>query len=147
MLILIKKIILFVIIVLFLPFSTVLNISADNSCNNSDFDPLIDIKVTVEIKGIRFLEEKLGMSTGVTTFRDKNINDFINWLLPYKANIDDNPSFFVKVFINDVEFQSNIWIKTKYIYNPDWSTTLNVPDDQEIVNIKIQLWDSSVSQY
>jgi len=92
---------------------------------NADIDPLIDITVTFEILAIRSLEKK-------------------DVQIPFEEIIDENsdPDFYVKVIINDYESMSNIWSNTKYIYNPEWSTTVNVPDDQEIVDIKIQLWDS-----
>ena len=101
------------------------NINAMNA-NNSDIDPLVDIEVTVEIQKIRSLEKE-----------DKQ--------LYFEEIIDENsdPDFYLKIMINDNEFVSNIWHNTKYIYNPEWSATLNVPDNEEIVNIKIQLWDSN----
>lgn len=93
--------------------------------NNADLDPLVDISVTVEIQAIRSLEKD-----------DSQI--------PFEEFIDKNsgPDFYLKVIINNQEYQSDIWSNTKYVYNSDWSATLNVPDDQEIVEIKIQLWDS-----
>jgi len=57
----------------------------------------------------------------------------IDWL--------SDPDFYVKVFINDEEFQSDIWMNTKYIYDPQWSATATVPSDEEFVDVKIQLWD------
>ena len=78
-----------------------------------DLDPLIDLEITFEIIAIRVLDI-----------------------------IDDvsDPDFFVKVFINNKEFISPIWNDTSYLYNC-WSITNNVPDELEIVNITIQLWD------
>jgi len=96
--------------------------SADN-----DLDPLVDIQVTVTIKAIRSLEKVDQKMHSITK---------INWL--------GDPNFFVKVFINGVEFKSPIWKKTKYVYNPDWSVTFNVPDDQEWVGVRIELWDKSI---
>jgi hypothetical protein len=89
-----------------------------------DYDPLVDISVTVEIKKIRSFDK-----------RDIQIPSI------EKIDASGDPDFYVKVFINDEEFTSPIWYDTKYIYNPEWSATLNVPDDQEDVEIKIQLWD------
>ena len=91
---------------------------------NEDIDPLIDISVTVEIKQIRSLEK---FDSQTFTF---DTIDFMN-----------EPDFYVKVLINDEEFTSPIWYDTKYVYDPQWSATLNVPDDEDDVDIKIQLWD------
>jgi len=83
---------------------------------NEDFDPLVDLEVTVDIKAIRALDT---------------------------VDLLSDPDFYVKVFINDQEFTSETWSDTKYIYNPEFSSTFNVPDDIELVNIKIQLWDAN----
>jgi hypothetical protein len=90
----------------------------------ADIDPLIDIEVTFDLKAIRSLEKH-------------------DIQIPAIEKIDatGNPDFYVKIFINDEEFTSPIWHDTKYVYNPDWSVTLNVPDEDEYVNIIIQLWD------
>jgi len=87
------------------------------------------VEVTVEIKQIRSLEKL-----------DRQIPaiEKIDWF--------SDPDFYVKVFINDVEFTSDVWHNTKYIYNPQWSATLNVPDDEEFVDIKIQLWDWNIGR-
>ncbi len=93
-------------------------------CCNEDFDPLVDIEVTVTLKIIRSLEK-----------HDQQVHSIkrIDWL--------SAPDFYVKVFINNHEFKSPIWKNTKYLYAPNWSATLDVPDDQEWVNIRIELWD------
>ena len=93
-----------------------------------DFDPLVDLEVTVEIQKIRSLEK-------------------FEYPHPYIEKIDwtSDPDFYVKVFINGEEFESNVWQDIKYIYDPQFSPTLNVPDDEEIVDIKIQLWDQNPS--
>ncbi len=91
---------------------------------NEDFDPLVNIVVTVEIRGVRAFD-KLDMQK----YSIKKIDFF------------SNPDFYVKVFINNVEFTSDIWRNTKYLYDVTWSASLDVPDDQEFVDIKIQLWD------
>ena len=99
-----------------------------SSFNNSvftDFDPLVDVSVTVEIKTIRLLD----------------INELQTFTSTSK---NDNPNFYIKVFINDIAFTSTVWSNMKYINDPQWSATLNVPDDQEFVNIKIQLWSENV---
>ena len=91
---------------------------------SDDLDPLVDLSVTVKITQIRTLEKTdLG-------------------LLPIsKIDLLSDPDFYVKVFINDEEFTSPIWNNTKYMYNPNWSATADVPDDAEWVNVTIQLWD------
>jgi hypothetical protein len=121
-----KKICLLSIIgMLLLSLNTVVTSSSFNNGIQTDFDPLVDVSITVEIKTIRFLD----------------INDLY---MSIKASQDDTPNFYVKVFINDIEFTSNVWNNTKYVYDPQWSATLNVPDDQEFVNVKIQLWSDDV---
>ena len=93
---------------------------------NEDFDPLVDLSVTVKILKIRSLEKSdLGLFS-------------ID-----KIDLFSDPDFYVKVFINDEEFTSPIWENMKYVYDPQWSATLNVPDDEEYVNITIQLWDAN----
>ena len=93
-----------------------------------DFDPLVDLEVTVEIQKIRSLEK-------------------FEYPHPYIEKIDwtSDPDFYLKVFINDEEFESDIWQDTKYIYDPQFSPTFNVPDEEEFVDIKIQLWDMNPS--
>ncbi len=98
-----------------------------NPSPEEDLDPLVNIEVTVTIKAIRSLEKVDQQIPSVTK---------INWL--------GNPNFYVKVFINDVEFKSPVWKNTKYVYNPNWSVTLDVPDDQEWVGVRIELWDRSI---
>ncbi|MCJ7570382.1 MAG: hypothetical protein MUO82_00675 [Candidatus Thermoplasmatota archaeon] len=124
---------------LLLTLSSTVNSSIYDNSINTDFDPLVDITVTVEIKAIRYLEKEEPVDPGkglIKTF-------FFKELLFRETGLDDNPSFYVKVFINEKEYTSNIWSNTKYIYTPDWSVTSNVPDDEEFVNIKIQLLDSA----
>ena len=110
--------------ILLFSMSGMVNSSLITTLYNDDFDPLVDIEVTVEILTIRSLEKQ-----------DRQ--------LFFKEIIDKNsdPDFYLKIFINDVEFKSDTWGNTKYIYDPDFEATLNVPDDQEFVDIKIQLWD------
>ena len=87
----------------------------------TDFDPFVDISVTVDIKTIRFLA--------------------IDELQRFPKSVgNDSPNFYVKVFINDVGFTSGVWNDTKYITDPQWNATLNVPDEEEFVTINIQLW-------
>ncbi len=89
-----------------------------------DYDPLVDITVTVEIEKIRAFDK-----------HDRQVHR-----REYVDRFSD-PDFYVKVFINEEEFTSDIWRNTKYIYDPAWSATVNVPDDEELVNISIELWD------
>ncbi|KYK33182.1 MAG: hypothetical protein AYK22_01350 [Thermoplasmatales archaeon SG8-52-3] len=90
-----------------------------------DLDPLVDLEVTVEIQAIRSLQK--------FEYPNPKTLEAIDWF--------SDPDFFVKVIINDQEFVSDIWYDTKYIYNPDFSPTLDVSDEEEFVNIKIQLYD------
>jgi hypothetical protein len=98
-----------------------------SNIEESDYDPLVDVEVTVEIKKIRSFDK-------------------FDWQVPALEKIDltSDPDFYVKVFINNEEFVSDVWHNTKYIYDPQWSATLNVPDEEEFVDIKIQLWDWEV---
>ena len=92
---------------------------------SEDLNPLDNnITVTVEIQKIRYLQP-----IDTWTLKIKQI-DYLT-----------NPSFYVKVFINNVEYNSPIWKYTKYVNNPNWSATSIVPKDQDFVNVKIQLWD------
>jgi hypothetical protein len=104
------------------------NITVAN-LNEDDIDPLVDIEVTVEIQKIRSLEK----------------NDLH---IPAIEKIDllSDPDFFVKVYINDAEFTSQTWENTKYVYNPQFFAEQNVPDDEEFVDIKIQLWDRNLGK-
>ena len=99
-----------------------------NQTSGDDIDPLVDLSVTVEIKQIRTLEK-----TGLGFLPISKIDRF------------SDPDFYVKVFINNEEFTSPIWNDTKYVYNPDWSATADVPDDVEFVNVTIELWDDNPS--
>ncbi len=90
--------------------------SQQQSSSEGDLDPLVDLEVTVTIKEIRAL---------------KKIDDL------------GQSDFFVVVTINDEKFRSKIWLNKNYINEP-WSATLNVPDEEENVSIKIQLWDMNL---
>ena len=91
---------------------------------DEDFDPLVDIEVTLEIQKIRSFDKY-----------DRQL-----FTREYVDSTSD-PDFYIKVFINDEEFTSDVWDDTKYIYDPQFSPTHDVPDDEEFVDIKIQLWD------
>jgi len=137
-----KKFFAFMILTIFLSAATTVNSTTIKNTLNDDLDPLVDVYVTVEIKIIRFLEDKLE-----TPFIESN--SLVRFPLLIKLldkyyrptfNSNDIPDFFVKVFINNEEFSSDIWPDSKYIYE-SWTATLNVPDDQEFVDIKVQLWN------
>jgi hypothetical protein len=103
-------------------------IKADLTHVSDDFDPLVDISVIVTINKIRAFDK----------FDQQLLKrEYVDW--------DSDPDYFVKVIINDEEFTSSVWPNTKYIYDPQWSATLNVPDDVEFVNVVIQLWDANES--
>ncbi len=80
-----------------------------------DFDPLTDVNITVDILAIRALD-----------VFDNSLSD---------------ADFFVKVYINEVEYTSVVWHDISYIYEPHFSVTTDVPDDEEFVMVKIQLWE------
>jgi hypothetical protein len=110
----VKKVLCISLVSVFLISSTsALEISETNI--EDDLDPLIDLEVIVKIKKIRALD----------------IIDLFG-----------KPDFYVKIFVNDVEYVSDVWQDQKYV-DPSWIVTQNVPDDQEFVNIKIQLWDQN----
>ena len=103
------------------------NVSAQKSFQNNeiitettpdDIDPLVDLEVTFTVSEIRALDE-IDMP-----------GDWI-WL---------EPDFYVKVWINDVVNVSPVWNDMRYV-KPNWSVTQNVPDDEENVSIRIELWD------
>jgi hypothetical protein len=116
-----KRYVISIIGTLLLLLNTMGTVSSVNTVTLTDFDPLVDVSVTVEIKMIRFLAvdelKTLTKNAGVS-----------------------NPNFYVTVFINEQQFTSDVWNDTKYITDPQWNATMDVPDDQEFVNITIQLW-------
>lgn len=79
-----------------------------------DYDPLVNICVTLSIKAVRSLESN-----------DTSLSDF-----------------YIKVTINNESFTSPIWPNKDYIY-PNWNATVDVPDEIESVNIAIELWDNN----
>ena len=82
-----------------------------------DFDPLDDnITVTVTIKEIRGL---------------KTIDVF------------SQPDFYVKIRINEKEVISDVWENKVYVVDPEFSVSSEVPKDEELVNISIELWDKN----
>ena len=89
------------------------------SKTNADIDPLVDLFVTVNINEIRALDTI-----------DKN----------------SDPDFYVEVLINGEQFKSPVWRNEKYLSNLNWSCSLNVPDEEEFVEIIIKLWDHNIGK-
>ncbi len=88
-----------------------------NNNGKEDIDPTVDLKISVKIKEIRAFDK-------IEKFSD--------------------PDFYVKVIINDEEITSNIW-RNKIHVSDEWSTPfIDVPDENEWVNVTIQLWDSDL---
>ena len=90
----------------------------------TDFDPLCDIHVTFTVQKIRSLER-----TQYLTHTNKMID------------LLSKPDFYVVVTINNEKFTSPVWKNTQYLYDLNWSVTVDVPDDKEFVPIHIQLFD------
>jgi len=90
----------------------------------SDLDPLVDVEVTVEIQKIRAFDKY-----------DQQVHS------EEYIDLNSDPDFYIEIIINDQEFKSDIWHDTKYIYDLQFSATLDVPDDEEFVTVEIQLWD------
>ncbi len=124
--------------------------------NENDYDPLVDVEVSVIIDGIRYLEnEEQQVAKPILPKPFTKILSFLA-MFPFFEKIftnkitvtedNDAPSMYIKVYINDVEFVSPVWANTFYVYKNGWTATLNIPDDQEFVDIKIQVWDSKVDK-
>jgi len=111
-----KKILIIGIIFFFCGFITVKGELQEK--DDLDYDPLIDINVTVEIVTIRGFKE---------------------------TNNATNPYFSIVISINDEQFSSSVWKDSRYLYNINWNARKNVPDDIAEVNIKIQLFDNNIS--
>ena len=90
----------------------------------TDFDPLCDVEVTFKLKAIRSLER---------TENQLHVGKKIDRI--------NKPDFYVIVTINDVEYRSPVWKNKQYLYDLNWTATVDVPDDEEFVTIRIQLWD------
>jgi hypothetical protein len=104
--------------------STALVASETMMLIDDDFDPLVDLEVTVDIHTIRSLEK-----------RDRQTHTFetIDWI--------SDPDFYLKIFIDDEEFTSDIWHDQGYHYDLHWKAILDVSDYEEFVPVKIELWD------
>jgi hypothetical protein len=82
-----------------------------------DLDELVDLELTFTIKEIRTLD---------------------------KLDILNEADFYVKVFINGEKwFTTDVWQNKNYV-NPNVSKTIDIPDNEEYVNITIQLWDKDL---
>ena len=138
-----RKIITVLVIMLMVFMSISANSSKLSATNESlsDFDPLVDITVNVEIQQLRFLEDK-GNTPPKTRFLLGLQKLFSSTLFNDHEIINDESNFYVKIFINNQQFTSPIWNNQRSVYNIDWITSYNVPDDVEFVEIKIQLWNS-----
>ncbi|MFH1101394.1 MAG: hypothetical protein V1726_05095 [Methanobacteriota archaeon] len=82
----------------------------------SDFDPLVDIVITVTVTGIRALGT---------------------------IDVFSEPDFFIRVSVNGEVGTSPIWFDMNSVYDP-WSFSVDVPDNVENVDVCIQLWDDTV---
>jgi len=124
--------ILFIVLVLLISsFSSGLSTKLSSGLsNNSDIDPLVDLTVTVDILKIRSLEHD-----------DPQLN--------VREVIDErsDPDFYVTLIINGQSFESDIFWNERYLYDHPFSKTVDVPDDQETVDIVIQLWDAADDGY
>lgn len=110
---------------LFISFGS--SIHGDPTLLIEDYDPLVDTTVTFELLSIRSLE------------KDDNHLHTREYIDRYTG-----PDFFVKVWINDEMKKSQIWRNTRYVYDPNFSFEVDVPDEEEMVDIKIQLWDWNI---
>ena len=109
-----------IILTLFLVFPSILSIQGFESVASvNDYDPLVDLSLTLTVLSIRGLEESMD---------------------------DTDPSVYLKVYINDQEYESQTWEHQKYIKQPNFSITQDIPDDQEMVTITMELWDSASSE-
>ena len=106
---------------------------------HEDIDTLVDVEVTIEILAIRYLETELSVSFEELLPWFTQLIDPVQKFGGEMINNDD-PNFYLKVFINNIEFTSDIWANSSYVYEK-WSATLNVPDNQEFVDVQIQLWN------
>jgi hypothetical protein len=109
-------IILFLTINLFITSTSSQKFDIENITLKEDFDPLVDISLTIDIFTIRAFD---------------------------RIDLFSKPDLFLKIYINEEEFKSQTWKNTESIYDT-WSVTSNVPDDVEDVEIRIELWDKNI---
>ncbi len=125
----IKNIIVIVLVVLcfvVFPFGSKSSFLLAQVSTGVDYDPLVDVSVTVNIQDIRFFDKE-----DIQYHSRKYVDNDINF------------DFYVKIIINGEVFTSGIWQDTKYVRNANFSATVNVPDDEEFVNVTLQLWDKN----
>lgn len=115
-----------------------------NPTGDINFDPLVDIEVTVEIQAIRYFEDDITQLTqGISNAkrRIRLFQEHVTWQLTKDNVVENKPNMYVKIFINDEAFVSPVYPDTYYVYEPNFSATLNVPNTIEFVEITIELWD------
>jgi len=81
-----------------------------------DYDPFIDIVITIEIYTIRGY---------------------------VKTDNTSNFDFSILIEINNEQFFSPIWKNSRYLYDINWSISKNIPDNIAEVSIKILLFDNN----
>ena len=133
-----NKIIITVLIFLCLLMPTTLGLKVENKNIAQDLE-YTDNLSNFNIKSIDI------MDSDVEDF-DPNCNIELTFTLNEIRPFDtidkfSNPDFYVKVYVNGEVHTSKTWKNTKYVKNPDWSFTVDVPDNKAIVNIQIELWD------
>ncbi|MFO7677984.1 MAG: hypothetical protein R6V50_06370 [Thermoplasmatota archaeon] len=144
-----KRIIFVVLSIMFLVLSSTGHSSFVKNNYEFDFDPLVDIEVTVEINTIRYLEDESSQSTQAISTAKNRLRlffEYTKWQINKNRFTDEKPSMYVKVFINNVEFTSPVYHDTYYVYDANFSATLDVPDDVEFVDITIQLWKKNIDE-
>jgi len=82
---------------------------------DDDLDPLVDLEITISINAIRALDSFDSIS---------------------------DPDFYVKIIVNNKEYESPVMSDQQYCYQV-WETSIDVPDDEEFVDIILQLWESN----
>ncbi|MFA5102170.1 MAG: hypothetical protein WC525_03375, partial [Candidatus Thermoplasmatota archaeon] len=60
-----------------------------------------------------------------------------------ESDVLTSPDFFIQILINSEEYSSPVWNDTSYLYDLHWTATLNVPDDNEQVDITIAVYDET----
>ncbi|HMA83618.1 MAG TPA: hypothetical protein VKP59_05250 [Candidatus Thermoplasmatota archaeon] len=80
-----------------------------------DVDPLSNVEVTVCVNHIRFLEQ----------------------------DVDINPSFQIMIWIDDKRFDSPIHESSSFVYDLNWSVTVDVDDTTNFLPIRLELVDTN----
>jgi len=91
--------------------------SAKTMGTKTDWDPTVDIKVTVNIKRLKCY-------------------DNVDW--------GSAADMYVKVYIYNTWKKSSVFHKNDNDVSPNWHCEVDVPDNQENIPIKIQVWDDDV---